>query len=262
MNMNARPTLGVYKFSSCDGCQLALLNLGEGLLELARQVEILHFAEAGPYAPQRPVDIALVEGSLSGADDLERIRAIRSRSRWLVAVGACATSGGLQALRNLGNRRDWLEAVYPNAEFLAGLGDAIPVSQVVQVDLELWGCPVTSRQVLAAVGDLGAGVIPRLETEPLCLECKRRQRVCTLVTAGAPCIGAVTRAGCGALCPSFGRACYGCTGPTKTLNVKSLGRRIEGLGLLPEDRAHRFLLFHSTEPAFREGAFPARGKRR
>ena len=139
--MNARLSLGVYKFSSCDGCQLALLNLGEGLLALAREVEIVHFAEAGPLDPERPVDIALVEGSLSGPADLDRIRAIRSRSRWLLALGACATSGGLQALRNLADRQEWLQAVYPNAEYLAGLGDATPLSQAVRVDLELWGWP-------------------------------------------------------------------------------------------------------------------------
>jgi coenzyme F420-reducing hydrogenase gamma subunit len=260
--MGARLSMGVYKFSSCDGCQLALLNLGEGLLALAREVEIVHFAEAGPLDPERPVDIALVEGSLSGPADFDRIRAIRSRSRWLLAVGACATSGGLQALRNLADRREWLQAVYPNAEHLAGLGDANPLSQAVSVDLELWGCPVTGRQVVAAVRDLRVGVLPRRERETLCLECKREQRVCTLVSAGAPCLGPVTRAGCGALCPGFGRACYGCTGPAETLNAGSLGRRIAGLGLLPEDLARRFLLFHSSVPAFREATSDTQGRRR
>ncbi len=260
--MSARPSLGVYKFSSCDGCQLALLNLGEGLLALSREVEIVHFAEAGPLDPERPVDIALVEGSLSGPADLDRVRAIRSRSRWLLALGACATSGGLQALRNLADRQEWLQAVYPNAEYLAGLGDATPLSQAVRVDLELWGCPVTGRQVLAAVRDLRAGVVPRRERETLCLECKRRQRVCTLVSAGAPCLGPVTRAGCGALCPSFGRACYGCTGPAETLNAGSLGRCIAGLGLLPDERARCFLLFHSSVPAFRAAGAGTEGRRR
>ena len=250
--MTGRLRLAVHKFSSCDGCQLALLNLGEALLGLPRRIEILHFAEAGPLAPEAEVDLALVEGSLSTPEDLERIRGIRERSAFLVTIGACATSGGLQALRNLLDDGSWMGAVYARPDYLQSLSRITAVAEAVHVDLELWGCPVNSRQVLAVLGDLLRGVTPAQEQRPLCMECKRLQRVCTLVTRGAPCMGPVTRAGCGALCPHFGRACYACYGPAEQVNGEAMGRRLQGLGLVPEAVARRFHFIHSGAPAFRE----------
>ncbi|HEY0635064.1 MAG TPA: sulfhydrogenase subunit delta [Gammaproteobacteria bacterium] len=242
-----KPRLAVHKFSSCDGCQLALLNLGETLLELARQVEIVHFAEAGYLAAATPVDIALVEGSISTPHEVERIAQIRANSKLLVTIGACATSGGLQALRNLADKEQWVAGIYAQPHHIALLKESTAIADHVKVDLELWGCPVTSQQVVTALRALLFGVLPAEESDKVCLECKRRQQVCVMVTRGEPCLGSVTRTGCGAICPSVGRDCYGCFGPAETLNTSALAQRFAGFGLLPEAIARRFLLIYSHE---------------
>ena len=241
----SRPRIAVHKFSSCDGCQLAFLNLGETLLQLAQLVEIVHFAEAGYVDENKPVDIAFVEGSISTPHELERIAAIRANSRYLITIGACATSGGLQALRNMADTDRWVEGIYAQPQTITLLKESTSIAEHVKVDLELWGCPVTSRQVLAAVRSLLFGVLPAEESDKVCLECKRRGQVCVMVTRSEPCLGPVTRTGCGAICPSVGRDCYGCFGPAETLNTHALAQRFVGFGLLPEAIALRFLLIHS-----------------
>ncbi len=246
----ARPRIAVHKFSSCDGCQLAFLNLGEALVELAQRVEIVHFAEAGYMNEGAQVDIAFVEGSISTPHELERIRRIREQSGFLVAIGACATSGGLQSLRNLADTQEWVEAVYASPEYIHSLENSSAIASEVKVDLELWGCPVNSRQVLAAVRSLLMGAAPMDERQKLCLACKRQQTVCVMVTRNEPCMGPVTRTGCGALCPSVGRGCYGCYGPVANPNTQALANRFEGLGLLPDAIARRFLHINSAAPAF------------
>jgi sulfhydrogenase subunit delta len=250
--MADKPKIAVHKFASCDGCQLAFLDMGEDLLTLTELVDIVHFVEAGPVNPDAEVDIAFVEGSISAPDDLERIRAIRERSRFLVTIGACATAGGLQALRNFADAGKWVAAIYAKPEYIHSLSTSTPIAAHVKVDLELWGCPVDRRQVVAAVRDLLSGVAPSFEQDKVCLECKREQAVCVMVTRGLPCLGPVTRTGCGALCPRFGRDCYACFGPAENANTVSLSRRFEGLGLMPEAVARRFHFITSGAPPFTE----------
>ena len=257
---NVKPRVAVHKFSSCDGCQLAFLNLGPTLLELAARVDIVHFAEAGPVAPDAPVDIAFVEGSISTPHDEDRIRRVRASARHLVTIGACATAGGVQALRDLANAREWTAAVYAQPEHIASLDTSTPIARHVKVDLELWGCPVTGRQVLAAVRALLYGVVPPDEADKVCLECKRRQTVCVMVARGSPCLGPVTRTGCGAICPAFGRDCYGCFGPAENPNTAALSRRLEGLGLAPAAIARRYLFINNGAPPLREAGLAALGR--
>jgi coenzyme F420-reducing hydrogenase gamma subunit len=245
-----KPRVAVHKFASCDGCQLAFLNLGETLLELTELVELTHFAEAGPVDAEAAVDIAFVEGSITTPEDAERIRRVRAHSRYLVTIGACATAGGLQSLRNLADGQAWLGAIYAHPQYIATLATSTPIAGHVKVDFELWGCPVNARQVLAAVRALLFGVPPVDDNEKVCLECKRRQVVCVLVAQGRPCLGPVTRTGCGALCPSFGRDCYGCYGPAENLNGTALANRFAGLGLAPPAVARRFLSMNAAAPAF------------
>jgi coenzyme F420-reducing hydrogenase gamma subunit len=240
-----KPRVAVHKFSSCDGCQLAFLNLGEELLALDALVDIVHFAEAGPFDERAQVAIAFVEGSVSTQADVERIRRVREQCEFLVTLGACATSGGVQALRNLADAGAWHAAIYAEPAYLDSLATATPVSEHVKVDLELWGCPVNSHQLLAAVRALLFGVLPEIDRDKVCMECKRRQVVCVLVTQGSPCLGPVTRSGCGALCPRFGRDCYGCYGPAEALNTSALANRFAGLGMVPEQIAKRFQAIHS-----------------
>ncbi|HYA75487.1 MAG TPA: sulfhydrogenase subunit delta [Burkholderiaceae bacterium] len=246
------PKVAVHKFSSCDGCQLALLNLGETLLQLSQMVEFTHFAEAGPVNPDAPVDIAFVEGSVSTPEDKERIKRVRANSRVLVTIGACATAGGVQALRNFVDSKQWVGAIYAKPEYVRLLDHSTPIAEHVKVDLELWGCPVNARQVTGALRALLFGVRPVEENDKVCLECKRRQAVCVMVAKGLPCMGPVTRTGCGALCPSFGRDCYACYGPAENPNTDALRRRFVGLGLVPQQAAQRFRFINGAAPAFRD----------
>lgn len=250
-----KPRIAVHKFSSCDGCQLAFLNAGEALLELARQAEFVHFAEAGAVNPEAEADIAFIEGSVTTPQEIERIRAIRDRSKYLVTIGACATAGGIQALRN-GRMQgaDWIRSVYASPEHISSLDTSTPIAAHVRVDLELWGCPVTTRQVMQATRDLLFGVSPRNGADSVCLDCKRAGNVCVLVTLGAPCMGPVTRTGCGALCPSFDRACYACFGPSEQVNGQALGQRLIGLGLAPRAVEDRFLFIAAGAEPYRAAA--------
>lgn len=253
-----KPRVGVYKFSSCDGCQLAFLNLGETLVQLAQLVDIVHFAEAGPVADDDQVDVAFIEGSISTAHDVQRIRQVRNNAKFLVTIGACATAGGVQALRGLADAKTWAAQIYASPEYIDSLATSTPISDHVKVDLELWGCPVNGRQVVGALRMLMSGVVPADEEDKVCLECKRHQNVCVMVAHGVPCMGPVTRTGCGALCPSFGRDCYGCYGPAENLNTVSLSRWFEGLGLVREEVARRYLFINNGTPEFRAAGLAAK----
>jgi coenzyme F420-reducing hydrogenase gamma subunit len=247
-----KPTVAIHKFSSCDGCQLALLNAGEALLQVAQLVDFVHFAEAGPVDPEAQVDVAFVEGSISTAEEAERIRKVRANSKYLVSIGACATAGGIQALRNLHDAKAWVNGVYASPEYISTLDKVSPIAAQVKVDLELWGCPVNGRQVLGALRALLFGVVPSAEEDKVCLECKRQQTVCVMVTKGLPCMGPVTRTGCGAICPAVGRDCYACYGPAENPNSMAQANRLQGLGLVPREIAARFQFINNAAPAFRE----------
>jgi sulfhydrogenase subunit delta len=258
---SGKPRVAVHKFSSCDGCQLAFLNLGEDLLTLAERVELVHFAEAGPLDPDTDVEVAFVEGSISTPEDLERIQHIRQHSRLLIAIGACATSGGIQALRNQANGAEWIAQIYNHPEAITSLERSTPIASQVKVDFELWGCPVSGQQILAVVNSLLLGVAPRDNADKVCTECKRRNQTCVMVSHGVACMGPVTRAGCGALCPSLGRDCYGCYGPAENANADALAQHFSHLGLTPQAIVRRFQSINSQAPVFLAAADKARTKR-
>jgi sulfhydrogenase subunit delta len=219
----AKPRLAVFKFSSCDGCQLQLLNLEDELLALVGAVEIAYFLEARRRALPPPYDIGLVEGSISTPEEEQRIQQVRRNCRYLVTIGACATSGGIQALRNWANIDDFVRTVYANPQSISTLETATPIATHVFVDFELRGCPINQYQLLELISSLLVGRRPTIPTYSLCIECKRLGVPCVLVSHGQPCLGPITQAGCGALCPSCGRACYGCFGPMEQPNITSLG---------------------------------------
>ena len=260
MKNNVRPRVAVHKFSSCDGCQLAFLNLGEDLLALAERVDLVHFAEAGPLDPDTDVDVAFVEGSVSTPDDLERIEHIRRHSRLLIAIGACATAGGIQALRNGADGAAWVAQIYSHPAAIASLEHSTPISSHVKVDFELWGCPVSGAQILAVVNSLLLGVAPRDNADKVCTECKRRNLTCVMVSCGIACMGPVTRAGCGALCPSLGRDCYGCYGPAENANTDALTAQFASLGLAPLDIIQRFQSVNNQAPVFLAAADTIRAR--
>lgn len=264
-----RPRLAVFKFASCDGCQLSILNLEEDLLALGQMLDIAYFPEASSTMNPGPYDIALVEGSITTAEDAHRILSLRKQAKVLITIGACATAGGIQALRNWADVEAFKRAVYPSPEYIQSLRTSTPISEHVQVDFELWGCPIDKGQLLRVITDLVVGAQPRLPSESVCLECKRQGNVCVLVAKGMPCLGPVTRTGCGAICPSMGRDCYGCFGPTEGAwkgpglppNTASLARHFhDGLQLIPVEVLRRFRGINGYVAPFREESNAWEGK--
>jgi sulfhydrogenase subunit delta len=231
VNADGKPTLAVWKFASCDGCQLSLLDCEDELLGLAGEVEIAYFLEARRAAVEGPYDLSLVEGSITTAHDAERIREVRRQSRHLVTIGACATAGGIQALKNFSDVDDFVAAVYASPQYISTLETSTPISAHVPVDYELHGCPINKRQLLEVINAFLHGRRPEIASTSVCFECKRRGNVCVMVAHGTPCLGPVTHAGCGALCPSYDRGCYGCFGPMETPNTVSLTRQLHVLGM-------------------------------
>ncbi len=249
--MSARPTLAVWKFASCDGCQLTLLDAEDELLLLAQRVQIAHFTEMSRSSVEGPYDLSLVEGSVSTPSDAERIKEVRAASRALVTIGACATAGGIQGLRNFASAGDYASLVYAHPEYISSLDRSTPISDHVAVDYELHGCPVDRRQLLEVICALLDGRRPAVPDHSVCQECKQNGTVCLLVAEGTPCLGPVTRAGCGALCPAHHRGCFGCFGPTAAANTASLAHTLREAGLAPVDASRLFRTFNAGAPAFR-----------
>lgn len=246
-----KPRLGVFKFSSCDGCQLSLLDCERELLDIAGAVDIAYFAEALTAEDTGRYDVALVEGSVTTEGEALHIHDIRSRSEVLVTIGACATAGGIQALKNGGNAAPFLKMVYPTPAWIETLETATPISDHVRVDHELRGCPISKHQLVELIAALLAGRRPQTEPHATCLECKLAGHVCVMVAEGKPCLGPVTHAGCGALCPGYARGCYGCFGPKETANTASLTAWFADLGQSPDQIARAFSTFNNNAPEFR-----------
>lgn len=246
-----RPTVAVWKFASCDGCQLSLLDCEQELLAVADRVDLRWFLEAGlDDGGTGTYDLSLVEGSVTTAGDAERIRDVRRRSRTLVTIGACATAGGIQALRNLADVDEYRRLVYASPEYIDVLGTSTAISAHVAVDFELRGCPIDRRQLLEVVAAFANGRRPAVAPHSVCLECKARGTVCVMVARGEPCLGPVTHAGCGALCPSYHRGCYGCFGPDESPEVDGLAAHLEATGAARVDLVRSLRTFNAAAPAF------------
>ena len=255
MARRARPRLAVWKFASCDGCQLSLLDCEDELLAVAGALDIAYFVEASRRMFRGPYDLSLVEGSITTPADAERILRVRRLSRHLVTIGACATSGGIQALRNFADVREFAAAVYPHPEYLKTLATSTPIGAHVRVDFELRGCPIEKGQLLEVIKAFVHGRTPAISADPVCVECKRRGNVCVTVAHGTPCLGPVTHAGCGALCPSYDRGCYGCYGcfgPAESPNTAAIAREFSALGMAQRDIARIFRTFNAAAEAFRK----------
>lgn len=250
--MSRKPRLAVFKFASCDGCQLSLLDAEDVLLTICDRVEIAHFAEASSDLKPGPYDIALVEGSITTEEDAARIVRVRADSRYLVTIGACATAGGVQALRNGCEVDEWVGAVYPNPEFIRTLATSTPIASHVLVDFELHGCPINHHQLIDVLVALAEGRKPRIASHSVCLDCKRRGTVCHTVSLGIPCLGPVTQSGCGAICPAYDRGCYGCFGPSKSANTTAILDQFRKLGRSTNELVPLLRNFNAAAPAFRD----------
>lgn len=242
--------LGVFKFASCDGCQLSLLSCEDELVELAGKIEIVHFLEASSRVGTGPFDLALIEGSITTAADEQRIRLIRSQSKALVTIGACATAGGIQALRNWADHEEFIASVYAHPEYIETLATSTAIADHVPVDFELRGCPIDRHQLLEVLAALIADRQPRTPRQSVCLECKRRGTVCLVITRGLPCLGPVTQAGCGAICPAYDRPCYGCFGPAAQANCPALSRHHLASGTTETEMIHALRNMNAASNVF------------
>lgn len=251
MAQRRKPKLAVWKFASCDGCQLSLLDCEDELLTLADHIEIAYFLEASRATVSGPYDLSLVEGSITTRHDVERIQHVRRVSKFLVTIGACATAGGIQALRNFKDVKDFLSVVYARPDYIETLAQSTAISQHVRVDFELRGCPINRQQLLEVLSAFLHGRKPNTPAHSVCLECKRRGTVCVMVAQGTPCLGPVTQAGCGAICPTYQRGCYGCFGPQETPNTGALSAWFRQVGVPAPEIVRVFRGFNAYAEAFR-----------
>ncbi len=253
MSPRSRPSLAVWKFASCDGCQLSLLDCEDELLAIADAVQIAYFPEGTSTVVPGPYDVSLVEGSITTAHDAERIKQVRQQSRKLVTIGACATAGGIQALRNFADVAEFTRLVYARPDYIETLATSTPIAAHVPVDFELRGCPIDKGQLVELLSALLNNRRPNLPTYSVCEECKRSGATCVMVAHGTPCLGPITQAGCGALCPRHLRGCYGCFGPKESPNAASLSDwwksqlRVNG-----PDVVRALRTFNAAAPAFRQ----------
>jgi len=246
-----KPKLAVWKFSSCDGCQLSLLDCEDELLAVADAVEIANFPEASRAVVKGPYDISLVEGSITTAHDAERIHGIRRASKFLVTIGACATAGGIQALRNFKDVKDFISVVYARPDYIETLKKSTPITDHVFVDFELRGCPINKLQLVEVLSAYLNGRKPNTPPHCVCIECKQRGTVCVMVAQGLTCLGTVTQAGCGALCPAYARGCFGCFGPKETPNTPALAAWFTQAGMSDRELVRAFRGFNAYAEPFR-----------
>jgi coenzyme F420-reducing hydrogenase gamma subunit len=237
-----KPRIAVFKFASCDGCQLSILDAEEQLFDILGSFAIVYFPEASSRMLKGPYDIGLVEGSITTHHDAEMIHDIRKQCGVLITIGACATAGGVQALRNWHDVNEFVRTVYARPDYIRTLKMSTPVAEHVPVDLELRGCPINKEHLIEVLSATLAGRKPNIPTYAVCMECKRKGQVCVAVAEGKACLGPVTAAGCGALCPGIGRGCYGCFGPTESCNTNAMVQILKDQG---RDGAEIRRLFHT-----------------
>jgi len=247
-----KPKLAVWKFASCDGCQLSLLDCEDDLLAVVDRIQVANFLEASREVVKGPYDISLVEGSITTPHDAERIHQIRRISKTLITIGACATAGGIQALRNFRNIKEFIAIVYPSPQYIETLNKSTGIADHVFVDFELRGCPINKLQLVEVINAFLHGRRPNVPTYSVCLECKRRLTVCVMVSQGTPCLGPATQAGCGAICPSYNRGCYGCFGPMETPNTASLSAAWQKLGVTEPELVRAYRTYNAYSEAFRK----------
>jgi sulfhydrogenase subunit delta len=249
---NYKPKVAVFKFASCDGCQLSLLDAEDELLAVAEAIDIAYFPEASRRMLKGPYDIGLVEGSVTTPHDVERIREIRKLCHTLITIGACATAGGIQALRNWKDVREFTRIVYATPEYISTLDRSMPISSYVRVNLELRGCPINKFQLIEVINALLNKRAPVIHSYSVCVECKLRGNVCVMVAKRTPCLGPVTHAGCGAICPSYHRGCYGCFGPMESPNTSALSKQMLELGQCHCEIMMAFRGFNAYAEQFRK----------
>nr|MBC8285559.1 oxidoreductase [Nitrospinota bacterium] len=178
MPRESKPKVAVWKFASCDGCQLSLLDCEDELLAVTQEIEIANFPEASRAVVEGPYDLSLVEGSITTPHDAERIQRVRQSSKFLITIGACATAGGIQALRNFKDVNEFISIVYATPDYIDTLQTSTAISEHVKVDFELRGCPIDKMQLIEVISAFLMGRKPNTPSYSTCIECKRKGTVC------------------------------------------------------------------------------------
>lgn len=245
--MAEKPRIAFFDFACCEGCQLTVLGLGEPLLELLKQVEVVTWREAMSEKSDS-FDIAFVEGSITRDSDIPRLRRIRDRAQVVVALGTCATLGGPHVSANNCDRAELLRLVYgeEGAQFEAG--EVRPLSAVVQVDALIHGCPINGDEFLTVAAHLLLGKTYHPPNRPVCHECKLNQYECVL-DRGQICLGPVTRGGCDAICTSRGSQCFGCRGLVDEPNLNAARDVLAEHGYTVADIIGMFDIYSLRSPA-------------
>jgi len=243
----SKPRVAIFDFACCEGCQLQIVNLEEEILDLIGAVDVVEWREAMTESSEQ-YDIAIIEGSITRPEDEERIKKIRERAKVIVAIGACATIGGINKLKNNFDLDEVRECVYGDAGRMEHLetGQTKGVDEVVKVDYKVHGCPMNGAEFTYVVRCLLMGKEPEIPDYPVCVECKMKENVCRW-EYGEICIGPITRAGCGAKCPSAGFRCFGCRGYIDNPNVEAAKDVMEKYGLSVDDLRSKLVLFGSKQ---------------
>ncbi|KAA3634454.1 MAG: oxidoreductase [Calditrichaeota bacterium] len=251
LHPNAKPKLAVWKFASCDGCQLSLLDCEDDLLAITDAIQIAYFPEATRAVIKGPYEISLVEGSITTPHDAERIHKIRRVSKVLITIGACATSGGIQALKNFKDVNKFIDIVYANPQYIDSLQNSTGIADHVKVDFELRGCPINKNALVEVCNAYLNRRKPNIPTYSVCMECKRRGNICVMVRNGTTCLGPVTQAGCDAICPAYNRGCYSCFGPSEDANAKAFSIHLEETGISRENLIRLYRGFNANAEEFK-----------
>lgn len=241
MSANKKPRVAFFDFASCEGCQLTVVQLEEKLVDVISLVDIVTFREAMTEKSDE-YDVAFVEGSVTRQADVDRIEAIRRTAKVLVAMGACAATGGVNCMKNQFSMDDAMGTVYGQDAGFFDTFPARPVDAVVTVDYYLHGCPINPTEFLSVFHAILQGRPAPPPDHPVCVECRLRENVC-LLQKGLTCMGPVTRAGCEAICPSNGYYCFGCRGLVSEPNRESESELLAKYGLTPEGVAGRFGIY-------------------
>lgn len=243
--MSRKPRVGIFDFTGCEGCELNQLNFEDQLLDIIAQVDIVEWREAmDARAPE--YDIAFVEGALSTPDCITRIHDIRRRTKVLVALGTCAVTGGINAVKNTRPIEEVREEVYGKDKYLFPTLPALPLSAVVKVDHNVRGCPMTQIEFVKVFTSLVMGKEPIEPDQSVCVECKLKENEC-VYERGMICLGPVTRAGCDAQCPSVGQYCTGCRGLVSAPNIAGMEEILVSHGLSVDDAWRRLQLYNANE---------------
>jgi len=234
LKMADKLKVGVFKLTSCSGCQMVLVHLEESLLEVLKHVDLKYFRMVSDDdLPNEPLDAALVEGAVTNEEEAAMLKKIRRMSRFLVAAGACAATGGVNAMKNINPEGEVENIVYSSPEYVRS-GKAFGLNEYVKVDAYLYGCPIDRNELVNTLMSLVLHAPPYIPGLTVCMECKMKGNECVFITRKEPCLGPVTVGGCGALCPSNNAACEGCRGVLKGTNVSGLVTAWEKAGVSPE----------------------------